>query len=339
MNDHVPYSTATLTMYLEDVAWAHKQEEIVRIFAADDEEKRYRFPPMKSRKRQFMHSLAEDFGMDSESVDPEPHRHVMLFKTPRFVSAPMKTLAQAARIRRSQLAVQAPILQSVVEKREPVYTSFLLRAPKFALTEEELRPVVQKVMPATQVDLRFMAEEVAIIPRGKIDLAAMQPSLSTVIVAHDLAASVLLANIDFSDADPKVVDVQTKSTPAAHGGWSQVAAAGNKKPMMAPMAKPVGQKPIYTVLGTKPSEAKKKKAENEKALKRKKEDVVDDWEAEMEREEPVVEEQQAVEGQTSEPAVSDPVMADDVAAGAGGAPSLLEQVPVDAEDATSSDRE
>lgn len=266
-------------MYLEDIAWAHKQEEVLRLFAADDDEKRFRFPPMKSRQRQFLHSLAEDFGLDTESVDPEPHRHIMLFKTPRFVSAPMKTLAQAARIRRGQLTV-APV-SAVVEKKEPVYNALLLRGLKFALTEEELRPVLKKAMPASDMDIYFLADEVAMIPRSKIDLNAIQPTVSTAIIAAELASSVLQANI--SD-EPKVVAVQAKSTPAAAGGWSQIAAAGRRAPAV-PMTKPVGQKPVFTVLGSKTAEAKKKKAENEKALKPKREEVVDDWEAEVEKEE------------------------------------------------------
>lgn len=283
LDDHVPYSTATLNMYLEDVPWAHKQEETLRVFAADDEEKRYRFPPMKSRQRQFLHSVAEDFGLDSESVDPEPHRHIMLFKTPRFVSAPMKTLAQAARIRRGQLAIAAPIVSAAMEKKEPVYNAFLLRGLKFALTEEELRAAIKMVIPASQMTIHFLADEVALIPQTKIDLSALQPTLSTALVTKELVFSVLQAKIDVSDLQPKVVDVQTKSTTAAGGGWSQVAAAGGKR-VFAPTTRAIGQKPIYTVLGTRAAEAKKKKADNEKALKLRKEDVVDDWETEMESE-------------------------------------------------------
>ena len=60
---------------------------------------RLRFKPMQANQRAFIHALAEDYGLDSESQDPEPHRHVCIFKTPRFVSAPMKTLSQCVAIK------------------------------------------------------------------------------------------------------------------------------------------------------------------------------------------------------------------------------------------------
>ncbi|ETN38831.1 uncharacterized protein HMPREF1541_06870 [Cyphellophora europaea CBS 101466] len=282
MDEHVPYSTATLTAYLDDVAWAHKQEEIIRLFAADDEEKRYRFPPMKPRQRQFLHNLAEDFALDTESLDPEPHRHIMLFKTPRFVSAPMKTLAQAARIRRGQLNISAPVASSVVEKKDPIYNGFVVRGLKFALTEDELRPIIKKAMPVSQMDIHFLGDEVALLPQSKLDLNAIQPTLSTAIIAADLAANVLQARLDTSSFEPRILDVQTKSTAASAGGWSQVAAAG-RKPAVAPTTKAVGQRNVYTVLGSRVAEAKKKKMENENMFKSK-EEIVDDWEAEMEKE-------------------------------------------------------
>ena len=282
-DDHVPYSTQTLRMYLEDVAWAHKQEEIFRLFAADEQEKRFRFDPMKSHQRQFLHSLAEDFGLDTESVDPEPHRHIMLFRTPRFVSAPMKTLAQAARIRKAQLAVSAPAATPVV--REPDYNGFLLRGLKFALTEEELRPVLKKVIPVSTVDVHFLSDEVALFPHSQIDLSTIQPTLSAAIISAELASSVLRAQLHTSGPNtiPVVVAVQTKSTPASSGGWSQVAAAA-KRTTLVPAA-PVGQKSLYTVLGSKMAERKKGTQANEKKLKSiRKEDVVDDWEAEVDKE-------------------------------------------------------
>lgn len=280
MDEHVPYSTQTLKMYLDDVAWAHKQEEVFRVFAADDEEKRYRFPPMKGHQRLFLHSLAEDFGFDSESVDPEPHRHLMVFKTPRFVSAPMKTLAQAARIRRSQLAISAPV-STVAERKEPEYNSFLLRGLKFALTEDELRPIIQKVIPASSMAIHFLQEEVILLPQTRLDLSAIQSSFSTAIISANLASSVLQAQVDTSGFDPVVVAVQTKSTPASAGGWSQVAGAAARR-TAAPTVQPVGQKTVYTVLGSKMAE--RKKQETTKKVKAKKEEVVDDWEVEMEKE-------------------------------------------------------
>ncbi|KAF3491423.1 nuclear transcription factor [Arthroderma uncinatum] len=44
-------------------------------------ERSARFPPARANFRAFVHSLAEDWGFKSESLDPEPHRHVVVFKS------------------------------------------------------------------------------------------------------------------------------------------------------------------------------------------------------------------------------------------------------------------
>ncbi|EXJ78523.1 hypothetical protein A1O1_08924 [Capronia coronata CBS 617.96] len=298
-DEHVPYSTTTLKMYLEDVAWAHKQEDVLRLFAADDTVKRYRFPPMKSRQRAFIHSIAEDFGFDGESLDPEPHRHVVLFKTPKFVAAPMKTLAQAARIKRGQLNVSAPVHSTAERKADEVkheYNGLLLLKPKFALTEDEVRPVVKKAAPTTEFDIIFLPndEGVALIPSMSWDtseqvvtmLTSLQPTIAGEVGKHNLASSVVLCQFDTSGPGPIVLEQQGKPSTTATNGWSQVAAR-KAAPAQAPQVKPVGQRPVYTVLGSRLAEARRKKQENEEKLRQKaqEQEVVDDWEQEVEREE------------------------------------------------------
>lgn len=312
-DDHVPYSTTTLKMYLEDVAWAHKQEETLRLFAADETQKRLTFQPMKSRQRAFIHSIAEDFGFDGESLDPEPHRHVVLFKTPKFVSAPMKTLAQAARIKRGQLNISAPVHSTVERKADEVkheYNGLLLLKPKFALTEDELRPVLKRAAPATDLDIFFLPDDqgVALIlsmswdtPEDRVTLLTnLQPNISDEVIKHNLASSVVLCQFDLSDSEPKVLQQQGKPTTTATNGWSQVAAR-KAAPAQAPQIKPVGQRPVYTVLGSRLAEAKRKKQENEERLQRQaqQQDVVEDWEQEIEREEHDEAERRASQGQDS----------------------------------------
>ncbi|KEF53788.1 uncharacterized protein A1O9_10189 [Exophiala aquamarina CBS 119918] len=300
VDDHVPYSQSTLQAYLEDVSWAHKQEEILRLFAADDDEKRYRFGPMKSRQRAFIHSLAEDFGFDGESLDPEPHRHVLLFKTPKFVSAPMKTLAQAARIKRAQLNIVAPIHPAKQERRpadEVIhdYNGLLLTKLKFALTEDEIKPLVKKSAPATDFDIIFMPNDggVALLPSKswetpeqlRILLTSLQPTIAGELVRHNIATDAVLCQFDLSGIEPRVIQQQGKVSTTIATGWSQVAAK-RAVPMQAPQVKPVGQSPIYTVLGSRLAEVKRKKQENEDNLRRQAlaQEVVDDWEKEVEQE-------------------------------------------------------
>ncbi len=312
-DDHVPYSTATLKAYLEDISWAHAQEELFRAFAADPNERRLRFKSMKPHQRGFIHSIAEDFGFDSESMDPEPHRHVMVFKTPKFVAAPMKTLQQAARIKRAALNIGAPI-HSVPSTKTTIsrgtsprpdqpkrhWNGILLTEPRFALTENELQPHLVKAAPATVFDVFFLAEhdQVVLSPSGSSALEGtrqsaellenVEPRIADEVKKHGLAKDVSLAVFDMSTAaEPELIHrkdgKESALSKSGAGGWSQVAAKGSA-PVRAPQVQPVGQKPVYTVLGSRLAEAKKKKLENEKKLQLQAE-VVDDWEEEVEKDE------------------------------------------------------
>ena len=309
-DDHVPYSTATLNMYLEDVNWAHAQEELLRAFAADPNERRLRFKPMKPHQRAFVHSIAEDFGFDGESMDPEPHRHVMLFKTPKFVAAPMKTLQQAARVKRAAPKMGPPI-QSIPSassdgstksptKLRCQWNGILLTQPRFALTESELQLHVVRAAPTTLFDIHFLAggDHIVLIPSGtskwessdkpKELLEALEPTIAAEMKNHGLAKGVSLGLFETSnEAEPRLVERKGENesmlSKAVAGGWSQVAAKASA-PAKAPYIQPVGQRPVYTVLGSRLAEAKRKKLETEEKL-RKQADVVDNWEEEIEQDE------------------------------------------------------
>lgn len=293
-DDHIPYSTDTLKMFRENPKWAQTQEREFRVFAADENEKRLRFNPMQSHQRAFLHSLSEDFGFDSESLDPEPHRHVAVFKTPRFVMAPMKTLMECVRIRQAEaatvLANEPP--RKLQSNNEP-FNGFLLIHPRFALTIDEIRaelsPILDSV-PTLTFDISFLPNDSIVIkPRPTsgsttisansiaTTLTALKPSLFTTISSKHLAHSIQLCALDSSlnilrrEADDE----------ASNGGWSQVAAKA-AAPRSAPRLATVGEKSVYTVLGSKLKEAKRKREEE---MRRKSESVVDDWEEEVRREE------------------------------------------------------
>jgi transcriptional repressor NF-X1 len=294
VDDHVPYSTTTLKMYLEDVTWAHKQEEVLRVFAVDEIEKRLRLPPMKSRQRGFIHSISDDFGFDSESLDPEPHRHVLLFKTPKFVAAPMKTLAQAARIKRAALAIAAPVAAVPERKADEVrndYNGFLLTKPRFALTEEELRTILAKAAPTTTLDVVFLTAEdsIALLPSKSWEtpeqlttlLTSLQPTLAAEIEKQSMAASLLLCLFERTWTDIKIIHQQGKQESTSTNGWSQVAAR-RSAPMSVPQVKAVGQRPVYTVLGSRLAEAKKQREAEIKRKKIEAENVAENWEDDVE---------------------------------------------------------
>ena len=295
-DDHIPYSNETLKMFRENVKWGQMQEREIRVFAADENEKRLRFKPMPPNQRAFLHSLSEDFGFDSESMDPEPHRHVAVFKTPRFVMAPMKTLAESVRIRTSAETSGAPLAetQRKLQANNEMFNGFLLTSPRFGLTLEELRADCAASLdssPGLLYDISFLPrEEIVIKARPassstvfsssaiEATIKALKASLSAAIASKHLATSIQLCALDNS----LNITRREMDDPANNGGWSQVAAKA-AAPRMAPRQMAVGEKSVYTVLGSKLRDAKKKKEEMKKA--KESEAVVDDWEEEMKKQE------------------------------------------------------
>ncbi|KAL8940731.1 MAG: hypothetical protein Q9211_002140 [Gyalolechia sp. 1 TL-2023] len=296
-DDHVPYSAETLRMFRENVKWGQEQEREFRVFAADEAEKRLRFKAMPSHQRAFLHSLAEDFGFDSESMDPEPHRHVAIFKTPRFVMAPMKTLAECVRIR---LTANAAAMSLVEEQRRlrsnnEAYNGFILMRPRFGLTIEELRSELAlhfQSTPGLAFDISFLpSEEIVLKAKSATVTANLQPSsieaavkeikpgLAKTISTKNLAAACQLCS---SDTSLNILRREVDSSEHTDG-WSRVAAKA-ATPRSAPRQVGVGEKSSYTVLGSRLKDAKRKKEEAENA-KKEEQCLVDDWEEEVRKEE------------------------------------------------------
>ena len=296
-DDHIPYSTQTLTMFAESIKWAQTQEREFRVFATDENEKRLRFKPMPNHQRAFLHSLAEDFGLDHESLDPEPHRHVFVLKTPRFVSAPNKTLAECLRIRNQAAALVAASSVVAPSKKAPMvfepFNAFLLINPRFGLTIEEVRADLHTTLssaPSLKFDISFLpSEQVALkasstthLPSSAIEahLKSLKPSLTSQISATRLAVDVRLCTLDTS---LNILHLQDDTSHDASGGWSQVAAKAAVGPRMAPRLEGVGAKSSFTVLGR--GEAKKKKEREEKERRERQQSVVEDWEEAVRKEE------------------------------------------------------
>ena len=303
-DDHIPYANETLKLFRENVKWAQGQEREFRVFASDEAEKRLRFKPMPAHQRAFVHALAEDFGFDSESMDPEPHRHVAVFKTPRFVMAPMKTLAECVRIRTSVEAASVSVAeaQRKLQASNELYNGFLLTHPRFGLTVEELRADYATSLDSTP----GLAYDISFLPSEEIVIKAKPASTSTVISPSSIEANIkalkapvsaitsskrLATSIQLCALDSSLNILRREvDDPALNGGWSQVAAKA-AAPRTLPRQNGFGEKSVYTVLGSKLREAKKKKEEMKKAQEG---DIVDDWEEEMRKEEAAEEQAQAV---------------------------------------------
>lgn len=296
--DIIPYSKQTLDMFRNNIKWTQTQEQALRIFAADDSEKRIRFKPMPQAQRAFLHSLAEDFGFDSESLDPEPHRHVLILKTPRFVMAPMKTLSQCIEIREKARSASTTQTNSELESTGTnnvslPFNAILLASPRFGLTVEELHADLAEMgglRPALAFDINFLPSEDVVIrlhspsstTRSEREverlLREVKPPLSEVIRQKSLASAVTLCR-----ADTSLNILRPESEEAADSGWSKVAAKA-AAPRTVVREKAMGQKSVFTVLGTKMrEEAKRKRKEELLAIKQMQ--VVDDWEKAEEEEE------------------------------------------------------
>ena len=300
-DDHIPYSASTLHMFQESVKWAQSQEREFRVFTADEAEKRLRFKPMQPHQRAFIHALAEDFGLDSESMDPEPHRHVLVLKTPRFVMAPMKTLAECVRIRTAAMneaasATNVENQRKLQASNEP-FNGFLLIGPRFGLTLDELRSDCSSTLesaPGLAFDISFLPSEQIVLKARTASpmtntstsftdsaLKGLKSNLSATITSKNLASSVYLCSLDRS-----LNIVHRETDPGSSDGWSQVAAKAATGPRTAPRQAAIGGKSSFTVLGSKLKDAKRKKEEKEKDTEREMaNDVVDDWEEEARKEE------------------------------------------------------
>lgn len=303
-DDHVPYSAETLNMYLANASWCQEQEKTLRTFAADPDAKRYRFKPMRAHQRAFLHALCEDFGFDSESLDPEPHRHVAIFKTPRFVMAPMKTLSQCARIRQQQATLASTESTSQTQQRksnaiqEP-FNAFLITKPKFALTNEELRSAIAPALTSQtlqmQLDIDFLpSEEIVLHPPRKAQswrpatpdrvleerLTFLKPALEQAISLQSLG-KVELCRVEDG------LNITRRESDGVSSGWSQVAAK-TATPKTFKKVEPLKAQNGFAVLATAATKAKKQK--KEKVF------VEDDWEAAEEREE---EKEKAASGASS----------------------------------------
>ncbi|CAK3847504.1 FKBP12-associated 1 [Lecanosticta acicola] len=293
--DHIPYSNDTLNIFAQRVKWAQTQEREFRVFAAADDEKRLRFKPMHAQQRAFIHALAEDFGFDSDSVDPEPHRHVMIWKTPRFVSAPNKTLADALRLRQQTQRSTATSanasdnegansIKAKAKVLEP-YNSFRITKPRFGLTIDEVRTEVNTVLPPSTpftLDIEFLPSEDIVLKAVSRTLspAQIEPLLQNLKMALATAiAAKGYGTTQLCTTDSSLNITRYESDTTAGDGWSRVAAKKAAPKVMVSSTGLGGATNSFTPLsGGKVTFAKKKpKAATP---------IVDDWEAaEMEEEE------------------------------------------------------
>ncbi|KAI9814859.1 MAG: FKBP12-associated protein [Thelocarpon impressellum] len=294
---HIPYSKNTLSRFQEQTKWAQPQERLLRVFAADDTAKRMRFKPMAAAQRAFLHDLAEDFGFDSESMDPEPHRHVAVFKTPRFVAVPLKTLAQCVELRESEPASSQRDGQRIVPASsvDTPYNGFLLTVPRFGLTVSELRaayaPALASV-PQLAFEMNFLPSEEIVMkpslepatPASERELESylrpLRAQLSKITMSQSLADSLQLCRTDTSlnIVRRELID---EDGGGGGGGWSQVAAKAAAPRAARGTDRGTGGRTVFTVPGRRKDAVGEDKKRKEATASK----VADDWEQAEEEEE------------------------------------------------------
>ncbi|KAF0332585.1 NF-X1 type zinc finger [Colletotrichum asianum] len=283
-DDHIPYSDTTLKLFRElSLTWAQNQEREFRVFASEPSEKRLRFKPMPKAQRAFIHNLAADFGFDSESQDPEPHRHVSVFKTPRFVSAPKKTLAQCAKIRADAAKLTAaPAASSSANASaapEP-FNALLLTAPRFGLTIDEIDSALAthlkshnslsfttSFLPSDEVLIRAVPVTSWGTSPSAVEstLASLKPLVARTVTKEGLAAAALLVT---ADANLNVLRREGAAAAGA-GGWNAVVGRAAAQRRVFGPAKPETTRPSSGFVSFSKL-ARKKVVEDS---------VADDWEA------------------------------------------------------------
>ncbi|KAI1209991.1 uncharacterized protein F4807DRAFT_425268 [Annulohypoxylon truncatum] len=285
-DDHVPYSETTLNFYREYPQFAQTYEREFRVFATDPEQKLLRLKPMKSHQRAFIHSLAEDFGFDSQSADPEPHRHVCLFKTPRFVSAPMKTVAQCLKSRPSQPTPSAQSTSSgeSLLGKQP-FNALLLSAPKFGLTIEELDSALKKqyaAFPNIKFETAFLPDSIIIKGSGswrpqdlESTMSALKPDILHTVTSLGYAEGVTLCQVDNNLKVLRNEKEAKQSRGTDDKGWSAVIRRSSRpNPSATPASKPLAVRNTFIALKKKtPKKEEKKPVEEE----------VEDWEEAAEK--------------------------------------------------------
>jgi transcriptional repressor NF-X1 len=227
---------------------------------------------MPSAKRQFLHLLAEDYGLESASEDTEPHRYVVVYKGPRFVSAPNKTIAQCVKIREKQAAAAASAKSSIapagaVTAADP-FNALLLISPRFGLTVEEVCEALGNdfsSQPSLHFSVHFLPTEEVLIRASAPYSAFLSPSateqtltnlkrqISETISRAKLASNVILCHASSAE---HVSRRENFSKPDA-SGWSAVAGRAATKVAV------VSEEPTAKGTGRRLLGLKKKKVEKE----------------------------------------------------------------------------
>lgn len=288
-------------------------EKTLRAFAESASQKRFAFQPMKSSQREFIHNLAEDYGLDSESQDPEPYRNVVVVKGHKFIGAPKKSIADFIKSNHSTKPAATPANAPLIEQlRKPgKFNALVLHDLRIGLLTTELEKELAPLLNSSQ--LRFNIhwsgdEEVVLNPvtssfgadETELELNNIKPVLRRLVVSKGLAQDVDLCWVG-KDGKISARDNGGKAWTTASSGRASASGSGTNTPLTwarpgIPAAKngfsaldPAGHaKIIAAAEAKKREESERKRVEKERKQKEKEtemSEVVEDWEAAMDEEE------------------------------------------------------
>lgn len=242
IDDHIPYSDTTLDFFEDNQSWCIEQEAEMRDFAADAARRVHRFKPMPPASRAFLHSLAEDFGLFSESEDLGANRAVTVLKTHSFVSAPFKSLATSLRLRKAarekQAEAKAAAEHEAASRHADAthFNAFVISAPSFGLTIEDLEAALKDDLehpsiafnidfrPSGEVFLKAASRTFAdVLHPSNIHetVKALKTSVADTLTKRQLAGGVHLAHVDEENN-------VTRRERVSEGGWNEVVRRGRQ---------------------------------------------------------------------------------------------------------------
>lgn len=154
------YQIRTLEYFNNNKSWCLEIEEIFRGFLSGTT-MRHAFKPMTGHKREFVHELADAYGLDSESVDQEPfrrypffasdtHYSVEIYRTNR-AAMPRHTLSEAAKLK-SPHAISAATYASsgLVQLRKHTsgvaYNAIFLEGVKGTVLQADLQTALNPLL-------------------------------------------------------------------------------------------------------------------------------------------------------------------------------------------------
>ncbi|KAF8252781.1 hypothetical protein K440DRAFT_535857 [Wilcoxina mikolae CBS 423.85] len=276
------YSDETVTAYNRDTKSTLAIEQKFRAFAENKDQKHLQFGPMRTSLREFAHLLAADYGLDSESQDPEPYRSVVVRKPVNFNHIPRKTLAEFLAAKPAAAAATPVAVQQLKKlPRGQAVNAFTLRGIRVGILASELEKEISPVLKESQLrfDITWHGDEdVLLKPRTsslamdqiEAELHSLSTKLKRVVASKGLAESTELCWVG--------QDGRIANSAAVAGGWS-LANPRKSAPAVSRSNAPtlVSKNGFELFGGAAGGVAKKKSAEK---VKPKEVEVVDDWEME-----------------------------------------------------------